>query len=84
MILDDDTFMQAIAAKHGYFPTQDKERDAVIPIDNADLSYALPEGFHITSMKDSFDEKHSFPPRRSYAFLCGKSVVLLIRSISHG
>lgn len=55
LILDGDVFMQAIAARHGYFPTQHKECDAIIPIDSSDLSYTLPEGFSITSLKDNFD-----------------------------
>lgn len=55
LILDGDMHMQDIATKHGYFPTQDKECDAVIPISGADLSYTLPEGFRITSMKEEYD-----------------------------
>ncbi|MDR0929167.1 MAG: GNAT family N-acetyltransferase [Oscillospiraceae bacterium] len=54
LILDGDQPMQDIAANHGYYPTQDKECDAVIPI-GSDLSYTLPEGFRITSLKDTFD-----------------------------
>lgn len=45
LILDGDLQMQDIAAKHGYFPTQDRESDAVIPINGADLSYTLPDGY---------------------------------------
>ncbi|MGE5653417.1 MAG: GNAT family N-acetyltransferase [Bacillota bacterium] len=55
LILDGDTTLQDIAARHGFFPTQDKECDAVYPINTDRISYTLPDGFSITSMKDSFD-----------------------------
>lgn len=55
IILDGDTHMQNIAAMHGFYPTQDKECDAIYPIDIDNISYALPEGFRITSMSETFD-----------------------------
>ena len=56
LILDGDTQMQNIAAKHGYFPTQDKECDAIYPMDDLNaICYTLPEGFRITSMAETYD-----------------------------
>ncbi len=55
LVLDGDTRMQDIAARHGLRPTQDKECDAIYPIDTDNISYTLPEGFRITSMADTYD-----------------------------
>lgn len=57
MINDSDAEFQSIAARRGYRPTQEKECTAVIPIDEVDLAYALPEGFRIVSLADAFDMK---------------------------
>ncbi len=55
LILDGDTQMQDIAAKHGFFATQEKEHDSVFSIDQTSLHYTLPQGFHITSMAETYD-----------------------------
>lgn len=55
LILDGDTELQDIAAKQGFLPTQNKECDAVYPIDLSAIHYALPEGFRITSMREKYD-----------------------------
>lgn len=56
LILDGDLQMQNIASRHGYIPSQDKECDAIYPIDNLDeIRYVLPEGFSITSMAETYD-----------------------------
>ncbi len=55
MITDGDTAFQDVAAARGFYPTQDKECDAVIPIRADNMSYKLPDGFAITSMKDTYD-----------------------------
>lgn len=55
LILDGDMELQDIAALHGFHATQDKECDCVYPIDLDKISYSLPDGFSITSMKDRFD-----------------------------
>ena len=56
LILDGDTKMQNTAAHHGFIPTQNKECDAVFPIDDWEkIHYSLPEGFTITSMADTYD-----------------------------
>ena len=56
LILDGDMPMQAIASGHGYMPTQDKECDAIYPIDHVDaIQYTLPEGFSMTSMAETYD-----------------------------
>jgi len=39
----------------GYIPTQKKDCDAVFYIDTDRIYYSLPDGFSITSMKDTFD-----------------------------
>ncbi len=55
LILDGDEMLQEIAARHGLIPTQERECDAIYPIDPDQISYSLPDGFSITSMKDRFD-----------------------------
>ena len=55
LILDGDLEMQSIAAQNGFYPTQDREWDAVYPIEMGAIQYTLPGGFKITSFKDDFD-----------------------------
>lgn len=55
LILDGDSAMQDIAVRNGFFPTQNKECDAVYPIDMSNIRYSLPDGFKITSMKETYD-----------------------------
>lgn len=56
LICDGDLPMQNIASRHGYFPTQDKECDAIYPIDDLNtIQYTLPEGFHIICMAATYD-----------------------------
>jgi len=55
LIPDEDIEMKMIAVKKGLRPTRDSEMDALIDLKNQDLSYSLPEGFHVTSMQKDFD-----------------------------
>ena len=55
LIPDGDAALQTIAAKRGFVATQDKEHEAVADLTSGDFSYTLPDGFHITSMKDTYD-----------------------------
>jgi GNAT superfamily N-acetyltransferase len=55
LILDGDLEMQNIAVKNNFYPTQDKECDAMYPIDPGKIKYDLPKGFRITALKDNFD-----------------------------
>jgi len=55
VIPDNDIFFQDIAARSGYIATGDREYDAAFYIDRTSTSYDLPEGFHITSLKDKLD-----------------------------
>ncbi len=54
-ISDSDLAFQDVAADLGYIATASKESDAAFYIDKCSTSYELPEGFHITSMRDTFD-----------------------------
>ena len=54
IICDSDTQMQRIARAFGLRPTQSKEMDSVLDISDS-LSYALPEGFSISSAEDEID-----------------------------
>jgi GNAT superfamily N-acetyltransferase len=54
-ILDGDIDIQETAMRNGLYPTQDKECDAIYPIDIDKIHYTLPEGFTITSMADTYD-----------------------------
>ena len=55
LIAEGDTAAQAAAARNGLFPGQEKECDAIFPIDTGKIQYTLPRRFRITSMKDDFD-----------------------------
>lgn len=55
LILDGDVDMQRIAARHGFFPMQDKECDALYLIAPDQIRYTLPEGFTVTSMAETYD-----------------------------
>ena len=55
LILDGDMEMQNIAKKYCFYPTQDREWDAIYPIELDNIKYDLPNGFKITSFKDDFD-----------------------------
>lgn len=57
LIDDTDRDFQALAAAQGFCPTQEKENNAYIPLDETDLSYTLPEGYKIVSMADEYDLK---------------------------
>jgi GNAT superfamily N-acetyltransferase len=55
LIPDTDRAFQEIAAELGFSATDSHENDAAFYIDRTSASYSLPEGFSITSMKDTFD-----------------------------
>ena len=55
VIPDTNRLFQDIAACSGYVASQGKESDAVFYIDRTSLDYKLPEGFRITTMKESLD-----------------------------
>ena len=54
-ISDDDEAFKRIAAELGFVATEDKENDAIFWTDETMMSYELPEGYTITSMKDTYD-----------------------------
>lgn len=55
LIKDTDLEFQDIAAGLGFVATQDKESDSFFYLDKTSTAYDLPEGFHITTMKETFD-----------------------------
>ncbi|MFZ5966411.1 MAG: GNAT family N-acetyltransferase [Bacillota bacterium] len=55
IISDTDSKFQDIAADNGFIATEQKENDAIFYLDKTSTSYDLPEGFRITSMKETFD-----------------------------
>lgn len=55
LIRDGDTEFQNTASKMGYVATHEKESDAIFDIDIENIHYSLPEGFSVTSMKDTYD-----------------------------
>ncbi len=55
VIIDTDLEFQNIAAGFGFVATKDKESDAIFYLDKASMAYKLPEGFHITTMKETYD-----------------------------
>lgn len=55
IIRDIDLEFQDIAAELGFVATQDKEFDSFFYLDKTSVEYEMPEGFYITTMKDTFD-----------------------------
>ncbi|GGM23525.1 hypothetical protein GCM10011351_06630 [Paraliobacillus quinghaiensis] len=55
VVLDTDHEFQDIAANLGYVPTTSKEDDAIFYLDKTAATYQLPQGFRITSMKETYD-----------------------------
>lgn len=55
VISDDDFDFQEIAAGLGFIATENKESNAVFYLDKTSAAYDLPEGFRITTMKDTYD-----------------------------
>jgi N-acetylglutamate synthase-like GNAT family acetyltransferase len=55
LIRDGDVAFQKTAGGMGYTPTQSKDCDAVFDIDIDKIQYSLPEGFFVTSMKNTYD-----------------------------
>lgn len=55
LIADTDAMFQEIAARDGYTATEQKASVASLAVHNADLTYRLPDGFTVTSMKETFD-----------------------------
>lgn len=55
VIPDLDSEFQDIAAGLGYYATVQKENDAIFYLDKTSTEYKLPEGFHITTIKDNYD-----------------------------
>jgi GNAT superfamily N-acetyltransferase len=55
VISDHDLFFQNIAADLGYIGTQGKEYDAAFYLEKTSTAYELPEGFRVTTMKETYD-----------------------------
>lgn len=55
IIADNDLKFQDIAADLGFSATEQKENDAIFYLDKTVTDYELPNGFHITTMKETFD-----------------------------
>ena len=55
LVPDLDKEYQEAAAKAGFALTQERETESIIAIDMDNLSYSLPDGFHITSMSENYD-----------------------------
>lgn len=55
VIADTDLKFQDTAASLGFCATHEKESDAIFYLDKTSTEYDLPEGFHITTMKETFD-----------------------------
>jgi GNAT superfamily N-acetyltransferase len=55
LIDDRNEELQTLAAAKGFWPTQEKENNAYIPLEEADLSYSLPEGYKVVSLAEEYD-----------------------------
>ena len=55
IIENNDSYFQNIASDLGFIATESTESTAAYPIDLTAIKYKLPEGFNITSMKETYD-----------------------------
>jgi GNAT superfamily N-acetyltransferase len=55
VISDNDLKFQDIAASLGFYASPEKESDAIFYLDKTPTQYNLPDGFHITTMKETYD-----------------------------
>jgi hypothetical protein len=55
VISDQDLFFQDVAAGLGYVATPGREYDAAFYLDKTSTAYDLPEGYRITTMKETYD-----------------------------
>lgn len=55
VIPDKDLKFQDAAANLGFMATEKKENDSIFYLDKTSTEYTLPEGFHITTMKETYD-----------------------------
>lgn len=55
VISDLDSKFQDIAAELGFIASVENDNDAIFYIDKTSTEYKLPHGFHITSIKETFD-----------------------------
>ncbi|MTI46284.1 GNAT family N-acetyltransferase [Sporosalibacterium faouarense] len=55
VIPDTDKYFQDVAADLGFIATEEKEGDAIFYLDKTSTEYSLPEGFKITTMKETYD-----------------------------
>lgn len=54
-IRNNDTEFQDIAANSGFFATTEKEDDSIFYLEKTQTEYHLPEGFHMTTLQDTYD-----------------------------
>jgi GNAT superfamily N-acetyltransferase len=55
LIDDRNESMQTAAARKGFFPTQEKENNAYIPLVEEDITYTLPQGYKVVSLTEEYD-----------------------------
>ena len=55
LILEGDLELQNIAFENSLYPSQEKECEAIYPINLEKIQYTLPDGFRMTSLKDEYD-----------------------------
>jgi hypothetical protein len=55
VISDTDFEFQDAAAELGFVASENKESNAVFYLDKNSTAFSLPEGFWVTSMKETFD-----------------------------
>ncbi len=47
--------MQAVAARKGFLPTQERENNAFIPLEDIEINYTLPQGYKVVSLAEEYD-----------------------------
>ncbi|HPJ02703.1 MAG TPA: GNAT family N-acetyltransferase [Candidatus Limiplasma sp.] len=55
LIRDGHLPLQGAAMRRGYIATQDREQEALFDLETGDFRYTLPEGFRVTSMRETYD-----------------------------
>ncbi len=55
LIDDRKEALQATAARKGFSPTQERENNAFIPLEDTEINYTLPQGYKVVSLAEEYD-----------------------------
>jgi GNAT superfamily N-acetyltransferase len=55
LIDDRNEALQSVAASKGFLPTQEKENNAYLSLEETDITYTLPMGYKVVSLAEDYD-----------------------------